>query len=340
MKVTIRKLSEACGVSTATVSRALAGHPHVRPEVRTRIEREAKRLGYRRNPLVGSLMGHVRTARTDRFVGNLALVHVPTRAEEPIVPQLKRIMESTRTRAGGLGFAAEMFQLGPGRREEQALARMLRARGVSGVLFYYSGPSAAPVSFPWDDFSAIALDFARREPVLNTICHDHYLTLKSALERMQAAGYRRIGLFIERFKDERTDFRWSAAFFSFQESSGGIGRIPLCSPRVMTQDVFLPWYQRHRPDLVVGHVDQAVHWLRQAGVGVPEETAFFNLNWEDRSFPCAGIDPRLERQGQVAAEVLIAHVQRGERGLPPEPRLTMVSGRLVAGPTVPGLALE
>jgi len=46
-RVTHRELAEACGVSTATISRALSGHPQVRNEVREQILREAQRLGYR-----------------------------------------------------------------------------------------------------------------------------------------------------------------------------------------------------------------------------------------------------------------------------------------------------
>jgi hypothetical protein len=81
-------------------------------------------------------------------------------------------------------------------------------------------------------------------------------------------------------------------------------------------------------------VDEAVAWLQRAGVRVPEETAFFNLSWTERKRPCAGLDLRLELQGEVAAENLIAQIQRGERGLPDDPRTIMVRGRWVDGPTL------
>ena len=68
---------------------------------------------------------------------------------------------------------------------------------------------------------------------------------------------------------------------------------------------------------------------------VPADTAFFNLNWTERQRPCAGLDLRMELQGNVAAEALIAQIQRSERGQPTDPRTIMISGRWVDGPTLP-----
>jgi LacI family transcriptional regulator len=85
---------------------------------------------------------------------------------------------------------------------------------------------------------------------------------------------------------------------------------------------------------VFGHVDDAMSWLQAAGVRVPQETAFFNLSWTERKRACAGLDLRLELQGEVAAEVIIAQIQRGELGQPVDPRKVMVLGRWVDGPTI------
>ena len=43
-----------------------------------RIEKAAGRHGYRRNELVGKIMAHVRARRTQQFLGNLAMIHVPS----------------------------------------------------------------------------------------------------------------------------------------------------------------------------------------------------------------------------------------------------------------------
>lgn len=334
MRASIRSIAAHCGVSTATVSRALAGHESVLPATRRKIEKAAKEQGYARNHLVGSMMAHLRLARAEAFVGNLAVIHVPSAGQTQPGPQQRRIMQGAQTRARELGFQLYHFSLGAAGMRLEAVVRMLRARGVLGVIFLHSQPTPQPLAFPWGEFVSLELDYGERVPTLHTVCHDHFATLTAALMRLQAAGYGRAGLFIERFKDERTGFRWSAAFRAFQESRGGMGDVPVLSVEAMNEAAFTAWYRAHRPDLVIGHFDDCIGWLGKLNRRVPKDAGFFNLNWEARHAPCAGIDPRLELQGAVAAETLVGQVQRGERGRPEVPRTVRVPGRFVEGPTV------
>ena len=100
------------------------------------------------------------------------------------------------------------------------------------------------------------------------------MTLMGALTRLQGLGYRRIGLFLARFKDERITHEWSAAFTAFQRSVGTVGEVPLLMFDKAEAGGFLRWHHRHEPDLVIGHVDETVVWLQRTGMRVPEQTAF------------------------------------------------------------------
>ncbi len=334
MTASLRQIALTCGVSTATVSRALSGHPYVKAALRERIQQAAARLGYTPNRLVGSLMAHVRQVRTQGFVGSLAIVHVSGPNGPQVGPQVRIIINSAQARAQELGFSAELFELNAGARHETTLVRVLRTRGVTGVLFVYPLPQEAPMEFPWPEFSVLALDYASPEPRLNTVCHDHFASMTIALSRLQSAGYKRAGLFIERFKDARTNFKWSAAFRSFQWQASGIGEVPVLCEERMTKAAFVKWYERYQPDVVLGHFDDAVRWLGERKKAAPPNVGFFNLNWLGRTRPCAGIDPQLELQGRVAADALIAQVRHGERGLPDTPRLISVPGKIIFGPSI------
>ena len=331
----LRLIAEACDVSISTVSRALSGHPSVRTEVRERICALASKKGYRRNDLVGKLMSHVRTGRTDRFLGNLAVIHVPSPTQPKMLPAHRRIIAGAAARAKTLGFQLYEFSAGRDGLDAEGYARVLRARGVQGVIMLYTEPTDLLADFPWQGFAGIEIDYGRREPVLHTVCLDHFMTLTSALERLRGLGYARIGLFLSRFKDERIAHKWSAAFVAFQRyGEEQIGDVPILMADQVTEADFLRWYRRHRPDLVIGHLDEAVGWLEADKVRVPTEAAFFSLSWTERKRPCAGLDLRLELQGEVAADTVIAEIQRGERGLPADPRTIMVRGRWVEGPTL------
>jgi LacI family transcriptional regulator len=333
MGVNIRFLAERCGVSTATISRALAGHPSVLPATRKKVEEMARKHGYTSNRLVGSVMAHLRQSRRGVFVGNLALVHVPSAGQTEPGEQQRRIIQGAQNRARELGFQLYQFSLGEAGMRVEAVQRMLRARGVLGLIFLYSEPLAKPLDFRWDEFVVVELDYGLAAPTMHTICHDHYRSMTTALTGLRGGGYRRAGLFLERYKDQRTSFHWSAAFRSFQEQQGGIGQLPILMVEKIDERAFAAWYRQHRPDLVLGHFDACVEWLGRLGRQVPGDVGFFTLNWEGRSRPSAGIDPRLEMQGVVATETLVAQVQRGERGVPSVPRSVLVPGRIVEGPT-------
>ncbi len=333
-KASLRTLAEQCGLSASTVSRALSGHPNVRPAVRAKVEAEARRAGYARNQLVGTLMAHVRAARTERFLGNLAFVHVASPEQPRPRPMQQLMITAARARAKELGFHLDVLSFDRATLSEAALGRMLHARGVQGVVLLYSKPTDATQGFPWQHFASAEIDYGAHTLFLHTIAIEHHLTLTGALARLRGLGYRNLGLFIERYKDTRLFNKWTAAFRSFQEFQGGIGRVPLLIEESMTSTAFLDWHRRHQPDLVIGHVDEALSWLRQAGVAVPKQTAFFNLNWNERSRACAGLDLRPELQGIAAVESVVAQIHRNERGLPKDPHTVMLSGRWVDGPTI------
>jgi hypothetical protein len=52
--------------------------------------------------------------------------------------------------------------------------------------------------------------------------------------------------------------------------------------------------------------------------------------------PIAGIEERPEEIGATALELLAAMIQRGEKGVPAVPKVTMVEGRWIDGPSVKG----
>jgi DNA-binding LacI/PurR family transcriptional regulator len=223
-KLSLRVVSEACGVSTSTVSRALYGHPSVRPAVRAKVEVAARKHGYRRNELVGKLMSHVRCRRTQRCIGNLVVIHVPSPDQPVLLPAQRLILVVATARAKSFGFQVYEFSAERDGTMPDGLVRVLHARGVQGVIFLYSEPTGVPAGFPWEEFATIEIDYGQRAQVPHTLCLDHYMTLTGALSRLRGLGYRRIGLFLSRFKDECITQKWSAAFVAYQRSVGSIGR--------------------------------------------------------------------------------------------------------------------
>jgi LacI family transcriptional regulator len=335
-KVTLSSLARECGVALASASRALSGHPNVSPALRGRVLALAEARGYRRNHLLSTIMGEVRSRRAQQFFGNLAIVHIPSPRQPELRPMQNLIIKAAQTRAHELGFKLGLFSLGGREAGPVALARVLHARGIMGVIFLQPHSNDATAGFPWDQFTSLQIDYGAQKIANHTVSLDHHLTVVDALAALRARGYRKFGLFIEDHKDDRIVHKWSAAFRSFQENQGGIGRIPVLKAETIAKANFSAWLRAHQPDLIVGHADRALPWAQQAGRTVPDDLGFFNLNWNERTRPCAGLDLRPELHGITAVETLAAQIQRNERGLPADPRTVMVSGRWVDGPTLRG----
>jgi LacI family transcriptional regulator len=88
--VTIREVAAAAGVSTATVSRVLSGTDKVSPELASRVEAAARRLGYRTN----------RVARALRRQSTQTIGFVVPDLTNPFFPAFVQAVESALRQAG------------------------------------------------------------------------------------------------------------------------------------------------------------------------------------------------------------------------------------------------
>ena len=67
---------------------------------------------------------------------------------------------------------------------------------------------------------------------------------------------------------------------------------------------------------------------------MPETHGFVCLNLLPEGRKCAGLDLQPRLLGERGIELLIAQLQRNERGIPEYPLITMVPTRWVDGPTL------
>jgi LacI family transcriptional regulator len=112
--VTMKDVADAVGVSKMTVSRALKGNQHgVAEPTRKRIEEAAERLGYRRNPMVQSLMSQVRRRKTTAIVSEIAAIVQHSQCPAAQVGwrqnSIPIILDSIRSTAARNGFRLEVL---------------------------------------------------------------------------------------------------------------------------------------------------------------------------------------------------------------------------------------
>ena len=129
--VTIKDVAQLSGVSAATVTRALQGHPRVLPETRARVQDAARRLGYRPDHAARTLVTGI-----SRTIGLL----VPTIRD----PYWAEVAAGIEPRAAEDGFAVLIASgYGDPVRAEQNL-EVLMGNRVDGIIVTTSAGVAEP----------------------------------------------------------------------------------------------------------------------------------------------------------------------------------------------------
>lgn len=121
MRVSIKDIARAAGVSHSTVSRALSDSPLVSDETKARIQHLAQEMGYSPNILARSLV-----TRQTYSVGV-----VVTTIADPFVAEVVQSIEAT---AHDYGYTVILCTSGAEPEREIAAVEMLRSKRVDGVI--------------------------------------------------------------------------------------------------------------------------------------------------------------------------------------------------------------
>ena len=331
----IRSLAVELGLSRTTVSDALRGVPGVNPKTAQRVQAAATKVGYKPNPFASALMSQLRKSRTTRFLGNLAAVYVDEKGLPPGATRFHQaIITGACRRAEELGFHLETFLIGQNGLTPRRLDSILRSRGIEGILLLPSWGEPDYRELDWSHYAGVYADYVIERPSLHVVCSDHYRSMVSVLQRTIALGYRRMGLVLQRQQDDRLQNRWAAAFTAFQQNHPEIGYVPTLVVDEFRREPFIRWFGKHEPDVVLGHWSGVIEWMEQSGALVPLTHGFVSMNNTMQDRPCAGLDLQPRLLGARGVELVIAQLQRNERGSPEFPSTTSLLSRWEDGPTL------
>lgn len=331
---TLRTLASSLGLSAATISEALRDSPKVKSETKLRVLEAARQAGYRPNPLVGSVMADLRRQQLQGSRGVIGALNSDEAANPRRARYHQAIVEGAARRAEELGFRLEQFWVGEKKLSLKRLNTVLLTRGIQGVVVMPFEESQDWSAADWSRLSAVRMDYCLSHPVLHTICPDHHGSLLRSVGRLWERGYRRIGLYVRRASEARILFKWTAAFLGFHLTIPHETQVPPLIFDSPDREDFLRWFDRHRPDVIIGHHTDVIGWLADRGLRVPDDVGFFNLNTTQDPYPAAGLDLLPRQLGAAAVESVVAQIQRTERGVPAHAKTITLEGAWVDGPTL------
>lgn len=335
-RTTIRDVAAEAGVHAATVSRALRNHPSIPEETRRKVQAAAEKLGYRPDPMLASLMAYRQATQPTHYNATLAWVtNHPDREGWKNQLVARDYFRGAERRASALGYKIETFWLRePGMSAARATT-ILATRGIQGLLVAPQPDFQGHAELDWAQFSAVALGFSLVTPALHIIANHQFRSMLQAIHEVRALGYRRLGLVLADFNDERTNHNWTGAFLGSQLTWPEAERVPCLRLPALEFDAFRAWFEAHRPDAILTpNFDVVLGWLEQLRLKVPADIGLCAVPGYDGGRFYAGVQENSELIGAAAVEFLVGMLHRSERGVPPVPHRLLIESSWMPGRTL------
>jgi LacI family transcriptional regulator len=352
-RVTMADVAATAGVHVTTVSLAMRNHPRLPEATRLRIQRLAAKMGYRPDPVLRALIAYRGRSMERSNEPTLAYVtNWNTRLGWKHVTAHPHFFSGAGRMADQLGYRLEHFWMREPGLSQGRLSAAFVARGITGLIIASHGREMGDaLQFDWRRFSAVKIDYFPHQPLLHNVTNNQCDTIRLAIQKVRAAGYRRIGFVMHRGWDHAVDHLWTAGYLCEQQHLPMAERLPAHifpgpvpierwfnesnSPVEADFEPFKKWMERNRPEVIISKGSFVLPLLKRMGVRVPQDIAFVDVFLEDVRGATAGVRQNHEEVGAAAVEILAGQLQHGKFGVPEIPTTTFVDGTWFDGTTCP-----
>lgn len=312
-------VARLAGVHRTTVCMALKNFPNIPESTRKRIREIAQKIGYAPDPMLSALAAYRNRMRPRAFQGTLAwLVNDFPPFSWKRIAAFVQYFKGAAQQASVHGFNLEVFNLGDSGMPADRLAGIFRSRNIRGILVCPQPQPNMKLEFPWEEFSSVTFGYTLVSPRLHCVTTSHYRATLQAMEEMHLLGYRRIGFMMTKVHDQRILHTCLSGYLAdtyirFPKQR----KIP---PLILENEEdsagLLRWYRKYAPDAIL--IGAGLDLLaRKAKLDVPGEVGIACCSLPHNYTPSvSGVQENPFHVGEVAANQVVAMIQRGETGVP------------------------
>jgi len=333
----MQQIGQAAGVSKSAVSLALRNDPRIPETTRLRIQAIAREMGYRRNPVVDSLMTQLRAGRQPTFQANLGLINCSPVKDLNANHTFRRLREGVNRRAEDLGYGIEEFWLQQPDMRPQRLKQIVETRGIRGLILIAAlSPDTIDRGYVdfWYDFACAVIGVTQLNNRLNCASNDQYLTARRATEKVLELGYTRPMLVVPPDDDALLENKFSAGFYSLAHRLPAMDRLAVVPLNIADPGAALLAIRQQKPDVVITNKSELYAALQDDGVSIPKDLGLVHLDRHDALLNMAGMRQNNRIVGSAGVDLVVGQLQKNEFGSLEFPKVVQIESIWVDGPSV------
>ncbi len=333
--ITLRQIALAADCSRTTVSLALRNHPRIPPKTRRMISDLVAKMGYKRDPMMATLMTRMRAAPENRAVEKLAyLTWWNTPESQAQSPRDTLGFDAARRRAQELGYDLEEFWAKEPGLSTARLNKILHTRAIRGVIVGTLPRPLGHVRLEWSRLAAVTIGYTVANHGIHRVGTDHFQGMTLAMRQLKHRGYTKIGFTSFTDQSERANRGWLAGYLTSQYRLQRNLRIPPLLVSQWSHEKFAQWMEKYKPDAVISNIPDPHLSMRQLGYKIPGDVGFATLDRIHPSVPYAGIDQVRTQVNMAAVELLVSQLENNQFGLSDYPKTVHIDGIWRDGPTI------
>jgi DNA-binding LacI/PurR family transcriptional regulator len=281
--------------------------------------------------MLGALASYRKRKRPEAFHATIAWIYNHPRTERmEHFPGYRDYFVGAQARASELGYQVEPFWVKSGEKSLQALSRVLKVRGIRGVII---APQARPeqvLPLDWENFASVAIGYTLREAKIDRVTNDHFGTMVELLERLHSHGYRRIGCYLWEVDNVRMAERARSAFLSVSQNYGTTVEV---YPH-FDAECFIRWLKKGQFDALGCRGSEQLLALEAAGLRVPKDLGLAAYALDEQATVLSGMCHNNRRIGAAAAEWVSGKLQRGQFGFNDASQHLLISSKWLENKTL------
>lgn len=319
-RIRLKDIADALGIHITTVSKALKNHSMISEETRKLVEETARKMEYHPDPFMSQLASYRTQNKSIAYKGTIAWVSNIPQLQYP--SDIKAYFSGAKQEAVNRGFKISEFCINNDFNSLDQISRIIRARGIQGVIFALETEYLKLESKHWEDLFLVSIGNTVFDPPLNMVSVDLIRNYQLIVKQISLMGHKRIGCFrptIEKchldnfIKHFCTDCQ---ILYSHAES----------------KSEFLEWVHEEKIEVLISDHSEHKEWLIENQYKIPEHIGWINpsLAINDEN---SGVQSYPGEIGREAVNLLNNHINTNKHGFPKNPARMLVSSQWNEGLT-------